>query len=152
VSESPKTYDLVQRVKSPTGGEQVKVVAFHKEPRAGGSQVAAYILYEPNPNPGAKGPRYQTVCSAVITDSQVVPLGNGRSAVLPSVVRLECQQPEKMELKMDLGKVRVNVPFDQNRSNDLFTRRTLNRLKSYDLARGPDTPGGEIRPTGGFAQ
>jgi hypothetical protein len=145
VNESKTTYDLVQRVPSPKGGELVKVVAFHKEPRAGASQVAAYILYEPTNDPKQ---RYREVCSAVITDSQVVTGEGGKRVVLPSKVRLSCPD-EKMTLEMELGKVQVNVAFDRQRSGVLFTRETLNRYKSYDLARGPDVPASEVRPAGG---
>lgn len=145
VNESKTTYDLIQRVPSPKGGEMVKVTAFHKEARAGTSQVAAYILYEPTND--SKHP-YREICSAVITDSQVVVGEGGKRAVLPRKVRLNCPD-EKMTLEMELGKVQVNVPFDRDRSNVLFTRETLNRYKSYDLARGPDLPSSGVRPAGG---
>jgi hypothetical protein len=144
VRESSKTYDLIERTRSPKGDEMVKLVAFHKAPRPGTSPVAMYVLHEYD---GAKK-QYQTVCSAVITDSQVVQLGGGRTAVLPEKVRLSCPR-EKMELTLDLGKLAVNVPFSQDRINDLFTRRTLNNIKSYDLARGPDQPASGVRQTGG---
>jgi hypothetical protein len=140
-----KTYDLVQRTQSAKGAPVVKVVAFHKAPRPGTSQVAAYILYEPtNDN---KTP-YRQICSAIIDESQVVPVGGGKSVAMPSKVRLICPQ-EKMELTMELGKVQVNVPFDPDRVSMLFTRQSLSGLKSYDLARGPDEPAGGVRPAGG---
>ncbi len=142
VNVSKDTYDLVQRTKSPKGGELVKVIAFHKAPRPGTSQVAAYILYEPD----AKG-KYQTICSAVVEDSQAVVAG-GKTVVLPTKVRLICPR-EKVELTINLGKTRVNMPFGQSDPNVLFTRRSLNNYKSYDLARGPDAPASGIRPAGG---
>ncbi len=145
LSESSKTYDLVQRTQSAKGDEVVKVIAFHKSPKAGASQVAGYFLYQPTGN--AKKP-YDLLCSAVVDDSQAVAVGGGKSAVLPTKVRLSCPK-EKMELTVDLGKVQVNVAFDQDRTSTLFTRRTLGNYKSYDLARGPDAPNG-IRPAGGI--
>lgn len=146
VHESKATYDLVQRTQSPRGTEIVKVTAFHKAPRAGASQVAAYILYEAD----SKG-KYQTLCSAVIEESRAVALGGGKSAVLPGKVRLSCPR-EKMELTIDLGKVQANVAWDRGRMSDLFTRKTLQNYKSYDLARGPDTPTGDVRPVGGWSR
>jgi hypothetical protein len=143
VRESKDTYDLIQRIKSPKGGELVKVIAFHKTQRPGTSQVAAYILYEPD----AKG-AYQTICTAKIEDSRTVVAG-GKSVVLPAKVRLNCPR-EKVELIIDLGKTQVNVPFDQERTSVLFTRRQLNSYKSYDLARGPDAPASGVRPAGGL--
>jgi hypothetical protein len=143
VNESKATWDLIQRTKSPGGGELVKVIAFHKAPRPGTSQVAAYILYEPD----AKG-KLQTICSAVVEDSQAVVAG-GKTVVLPTKVHLTCQR-EKMELTINLGKTRVNQPFGQSDPNVLFTRRTLNNYKSYDLARGPDAPASGVRPAEGL--
>jgi hypothetical protein len=137
------TYDLVQRTRSPKGTEVVKVIAFHKAPRPGQSQVAAYLVYEAD----AKG-KPQIACSAVIDESRAVALGGGRTAVLPTRVRLSCPK-EKMEMTIDLGKIKVNEPFQQTDASVLFTRKMLNNYKSYDLARGPDAPGGEIRPAGG---
>jgi hypothetical protein len=142
VRESKATYDLVLRSRSAKGNEVVKVVAFHKSPRAGQSQVAAYILYEPD----AKN-QLQTVCSAVVEDSQAVTAG-GKTVVLPVKVRLSYPK-EKAELTINLGKTKVNQPFGQTDANVLFTRQTLNSYKSYDLARGPDAPASGIRPAGG---
>jgi hypothetical protein len=146
MNESKNTYDLVQRVRSPKGDEVVKVIAFHKPHRATGSQVAGYILYETTND--AKHP-YREICSAVIEDSRVVPIGGGKSAVLPSKVRLTCPK-EKMVLTMELEQVQANVAFDQERTATLFTRQTLNNYKSYDLARGPDDPASGVRPAGGW--
>jgi hypothetical protein len=142
-ADSKTTFDLVQHTKSPKGTDIVKVIAFHKAPRPNGSQVAAYILYEPD----TKG-KLQPVCSAVIDDAQLVQLGGGKAAVLPRKVRLSCPR-EKMELTMELEKLQANVVFDQDRVSTLFTRRTLQNYKSYNLARGPDEPASGIRPTGG---
>ena len=144
VGDTTRTYDLVQRTQSAKGDEVVKVIAFNKHPKAGGSQVAGYFLYQPTANK-----KYDLLCSAVIDDAQVVSLGGGKTAVLPSKVRLNCPK-ENMELTVELGKVQANVPFDQDRTSVLFTRRTLSNLKSYDLARGPDAPASGVRPAGGI--
>jgi hypothetical protein len=145
VNETKTTYDLVQRTRSASGSEVTKVIAFHKAPRPGGSQVAAYILYEPD----SKG-KLQLICSAVIEDSQVVQAGGGKTAVFPTKVRLSCPREKNLELTMELGKVQANVNFDQERMSDLFTRRWLKNYKSYDLARGPDAPTSGVRPVGGI--
>jgi hypothetical protein len=144
--ESKTTYDLIQRTKSASGDEMVKVIAFHKEQRPGKSQVAGYILYKTTGN--AKAP-YETICTAAIEDSEVVPVGGGKSAVLPTKIRLKCPK-EKAELVVNLGKVQVNQPFPQERVNVLFTRRTLSGYKSYDLARGTLDTGGDVRQAGGY--
>jgi hypothetical protein len=146
VNESKDTYDLVQRTRSPRGTDVVKVVAFRKAPRAGTSPVAAHILYETTND--AKHP-YREVCAAIIEDSQAVPIGGGKTAVMPSKVRLRCPQENNMELTIELGQVQVNVPFDQERSGYLFTRQALRNYKSYDLARALDAPAG-VRPAGGI--
>ena len=143
VTESKATYDLVQRTRSPRGTEMAKVIAFHKSPRAGQSQVGAYILYEVDD----KG-KYQTVCVARIDDSQAVVAG-GKTVVLPTKVTINCPK-EKVELVINLGKTRVNQAFGQSDPSILFTRRTLNNYKSYDLARGPDAPASGVRPAGGL--
>jgi hypothetical protein len=143
-TQAKDTFDLVQRTRSPRGNDVVKVVAFHKAPRPGQSPVAAHIVYEGD----AKG-KLQVVCSAVVEESRAVPTGNGKTAIVPTRVRLSCPR-EKMEMTIDLGKVQPNAYFDQNRVSDLFTRKTLQNYKSYDLARGLDTPASELRPAGGF--
>jgi hypothetical protein len=146
VNEAKETYDLVQRTKSARGDELVKVVAFHKKPRPGASWVAAYMLYEPTNN--SKKP-YNELCAAVIEDSQAIPVAGGKTAVMPSKVRLRCQR-EDMELTMELGKVQTNVAFEPERSRFLFTRQSLKNLQSYDLARGLDAPASGVRPAGGI--
>jgi hypothetical protein len=147
-AQSKETYDLVQRTKSPRGTEIVKVVAFHKTPRAGQSPVAAYILYETTND--AKQP-YRMICSASIAESQAVPVGGGKTVPMPSTVRLNCPQ-EKTELTIELGKVQANVPFDQERSGYLFTRQALRNYKSYDLAQSLEAPASGVRPAGGVAR
>jgi hypothetical protein len=145
VNESKTTYDLVQRTKSPRGADMAKVIAFHKSPRAGQSQVAAYILYEAD----AKGQfGKDPVCYARVDDSQAVVAG-GKTVVLPTKVTIRCPK-ERVELVINLGKTRVNQAFGQTDPTILFTRQTLNSYKSYDLARGPDAPAGGIRPAGGL--
>jgi hypothetical protein len=142
---SSKTYNLIDRTSSPNG-DVAKVIAFHKSPRPGTFPVAMYVLNQYDP---AKK-QWQTLCSAVVTDSQVVQVGGGRTAVLPREVRLTCPR-EKMEMTIDLGKLAMNVPFDQDRSRALFTRQSLRNIKSYDLARSrPDEPAGDVRPAGGI--
>jgi hypothetical protein len=147
VNESKTTYDLVQRSRSPHGNEVAKVIAFHKAPRAGQSQVAAYLIYEADEK-GQYPKDRPPVCSAFIEDSQAVSVG-GKTVVLPVKVRLSCPK-EKVELTINLGKTKVNQPFGQTDPNILFTRRTLNSYKSYDLARGPDAPASGVRPAGGL--
>jgi hypothetical protein len=144
VNESKTTYDLVQRTRSPRGTEMAKVIAFHKAPRAGQSQVAAYILYEAD----EKG-KYSKdpVCFARVDESQAVAAG-GKTVVLPTKVTINCPK-DKVELTINLGKPKVNQAFGQSDPNILFTRRTLASYKSYDLARGPDAPASGVRPAGG---
>jgi hypothetical protein len=43
---------------------------------------------------------------------------------------------------------KVNDPIDAKAHEDLFTRRNLADLPSYDLARGPDGPAGVRRAAG----
>lgn len=144
VNTSQDTYDLVQRMKSPRGNEMAKVIAFYKKPRAGQSQVKAYILYEADTTGKFKDP----LCYAQVNDSQAVVAG-GKTVVLPTKVTIRCPK-EKVELVINLGKTKVNQPFGQTDPNILFTRETLNNYKSYDLARGPDAPAGGVRPAGGI--
>jgi len=145
--ESKTTFDLIQRTRSASGEDVVKVIAFHKEHHPGKSQVAGYILYRPTGN--AKNP-YETICTAAIEDSDVVAIGGGKSAVLPSKIRLKCPK-EKAELLVNMGKMQVNGSFSPERMDVLFTRRTLNNYKSFDLAKGElDRPAGDLRQAGGY--
>ncbi len=147
VNQSKDTYDLIQRVRGPRGYEVAKVIAFHKSPRAGQSQVAAYILYEADEKgnyPKDKPP----VCFARVDDSQAVVAG-GKTVVLPTKVTIRCPK-ENVELVINLGKPKVNQAFQNSDSNFLFTRQSLTGYKSYDLARGPDAPSSGVRPAGGL--
>jgi hypothetical protein len=143
VRESKQTFDLIQHTTSPQGTEMVKLTAFHKAPKAGQSQVAYHVLYE------VRGKEYVTICTAVVDESRAVAVGGGKTAVLPTKVRLNWPK-EKVDLVINLGKPQVNVAFDQQRATDLFTRQLLRNRKSYDLARGPDAPASGLRPVGGY--
>jgi len=68
--------------------------------------------------------------------------------VVPRKIVLNWEK-EKMQLKMNIGEVRVARDLDPKRAESLFQRKGLNNLPSYDLARGTDTPTG-LQRVGGF--
>ena len=129
VNASKDTYDLVQRTNSPQGRRAGQSDRLPQGAPAG--NVAGGGVHPLRA--GRQGEASDSICSAVVEDSQAVVAG-GKTVVLPTKVRLTCPK-EKVELTINLGKTKVNQPFGQTDPNILFTRRSLNNYKSYDLAR-----------------
>jgi len=98
-------------------------------------QVVAHRLYDEKGN---------LICAATVLEVQQDP---GTSAVVPRKIVLAWEK-EKMLLKMTIGDVRVAKELDAKQAEDLFQRKKLANLPSYDLARGTDSPSGVQRAGG----
>jgi hypothetical protein len=99
--------------------------------------VTAHILQDANG---------KEICGAYITEVQ---RDRGTEAIVPR--RLELRWPaEQMVLKMKLPEVTVNPSIPQQRAGALFTRPRLSGVQNFDLARGPESPSGQVQRTGGL--
>ncbi len=123
--------ELQEQSVSPQGQPTTRVTFFNPKPTAGKPLIFQHRLFD------AKG---KLVCWAEITEVQQ-DRGNPQ-IVLPT--RLRMMWPEqKLEIKMMIDDgFKVNDPIDPSAREDLFTRRNLADLPSYDLAHGPDGPAG----------
>jgi len=125
---------LIEQATSPQGKPVRKVVVFNRGRDQ--VQVRAHLLQD------ATGK--QTICSAVITEVQQ---DRTTGAVVPKKVELNWPE-ERLTMKMKLDGLTVNPNFDQ-RAAALFSRPQMPGIATWDLARGPDAPGG-VRQTGGY--
>jgi hypothetical protein len=121
---------------SPQGKPVRKVTVFNKGTTRGTTpQVTAHRLLDENGN---------LIYSATILEVQQDP---ETRAVLARKVVLSYPK-EKMEMKMTIGEARVAKALDPKQAENLFSRKALANLPSYDLSRGPETPTG-IQRAGG---
>jgi len=68
--------------------------------------------------------------------------------IVPRQVKLTWPaQQLTMDLKLD--DMRVNGTIEPDRGQAAFNRPQLRNITSYDLARGPDQPAGQVERTGG---
>jgi hypothetical protein len=124
LKEINDTYHLSTDVLTPAGEPARKVTIFAKwQATKNRPQVLEYRLEHPNG---------RLICSARIDEVQT-----DRSIWYPSRVTLSCPD-EKMEVKLTLKQVAVNVPIPPDRAERLFSRMSLAQWKAVDLARGPD--------------
>jgi hypothetical protein len=136
VRETQTTVELIEQAVSPQGQPVRKVTVFSRgQATANRPQVTAHILQD------ASG---KEIATAHISEVQRDPTSG---AVLPRRLHLVWAS-EKIEMKMKLDGVRV-AAVDPSRAATIFSRRTLMNLPSYDLARGPDAPAGQLQRTGG---
>lgn len=137
VVEQPQRIDLVERVRNPQGHWVKKVIGFSRNPN--GVQVPLFQLTDDSG---------KEICSAHILEAQ---MDAATGCVYPR--RLKLVWPaEKIELTLRLDEVTVNRPIPQERAAILFSRPNLQNVQPYNLARGRDTPTGNIRRTGGYFQ
>ena len=126
--------ELREQSLSPQGQPTTRVTIFNPKPTAGKPLICQHLQYD------AKG---KLVCWAEITEVQQ-DRGNPQ-IVLPTRLRMIWPE-QKLEIKMMIDDgFKVNDPIDPSAREDLFTRRNLADLPSYDLARGPDGPAGVQR-------
>jgi hypothetical protein len=120
------TVELVEKARSPQGRVVRKVTVFRRSRAANGSpQVMAHLLIDEATN--------KEICSATITQSQIVSDERGVQVVLPKKVAF--WMPEgKIKLAMTLDEVKVNTSVP--RPDLVFTRRPMPNIRSYDLAQG----------------
>ncbi len=128
-----ETIELIERVKSPQGKDQLKVVVFNRAPAGKGKpQIAAYNLKDAETG--------NIICQAIVLDTYPAgPATNG--AIVPYRVKLNWPE-QKVEMKLTLGGMQVRN-FTPQESARLFNRQDLGNRPSYDLAAGrPDAPTG----------
>jgi hypothetical protein len=128
----PNAFVLSQWTRSAQGQQVRKVTVFSRGQAQ--AQVTDCILQD------AQG---REICSAHIAEAQ-----NVNGVILPRRVTLRWPA-EQIELKLKLDEVSVNRPIDGQQHAALFTRPAWPNVQSYDLARGPDAPAGQVRPAGG---
>jgi hypothetical protein len=129
--------ELQEQTISPQGQPMTKKTIFNRKPSAGKPLVCQHLLLD------ARG---TTICWAEITEVQQD--RSNPQVVLPTQLRM-VWPAQKLEIKMKIDDdFKVNDPIDPKAHDDLFTRRNLADLPSYDLARGPDGPAGVQRAGG----
>lgn len=122
--------ELREQSLSPQGQPTTRVTIFNPKPTAGKPLICQHLLYN------AEG---KLVCWAEITEVQQ-DRGNPQ-IVLPTRLRMTWPE-QKLEIKMMIDDgFKVNDPIDPSAREDLFTRRNLDNLPSFDLANGPDGAG-----------
>lgn len=127
VERRENTWHLMEDVTTPQGQPARKVTVFAASTkRPPHPQVLEYRLERPNGTP---------ICSARIDEVRTDRTYTG--IWYPSRITLSCPE-EKLEVRLTLKEVTVNVPVAPDRAEWLFTRRSLAARPAIDLARGPD--------------
>ncbi len=129
LATKPQTFELVQDTVNSQGQRVRKVVVLKRV----GGQVQAHILQD-----AASG---KEICSATILDVQ-----NVGGATLPRRMKLSWPDAQ-LQLTMKLEEVTIN---QQRGSAELYVRRPLANVQSYDLKRGLDGPGGQLQQAGAY--
>jgi hypothetical protein len=134
VKESAKYLELIEDGVTPDGQQVDKVTVFNRlEVRRTEPQVVGYAL---------KTKQGHTLAYASI---QRVSYDQASGAIVPQQVALVWPD-QKLQMDMRLKDIRV-TGFDPRKAEDLFSRRDLGRIQSFDLARNaPD--GGAVQPAG----
>lgn len=128
--------DLVEKTVSPQGQPVRKVTRLANY--RGQWQVTAHLLQD------ASG---REICSAHVSKHHY---NAATGAVVPGKINL-VWPAEKITMKMDFKRITVNPNnLSLDRMADLFTRKPLYGVPSYDLARGPDSTN-SLQPAGGFS-
>ena len=68
--------------------------------------------------------------------------------IVPRLVQLTWPA-QQLTMKLRLDDMRVNGTIDPDRAQAAFSRPQLKNITTYDLARGPDQPVGQVQRTGG---
>lgn len=129
--------ELQEQTVSLQGQPMTRVTLFNRQaPSAGKPLIMQHRLVDANGS---------VVCWAEITEVQA-DRADPR-IVLPTQVRM-VWPAQKLEIKMKIDDdFKVNDPIKPEDRDDLFSRRNLADLPSFDLARGPDGPG--VKRAGG---
>jgi hypothetical protein len=126
--------ELIEPTKSLQGQDIYKVTVFNRgQVTATKPRVLAYVL---------KDKQGKDICSAAIVDTQ---LNRETGAVLPVRVKIvfngeKASEKSEMTMVFDGGLQPTTIPKESY--DNLFTRKDLSHLPSYDLARGADKPTG----------
>jgi len=140
VAVKPTSFELTEPALSAQGQPVRKVTVFNRTPSPSGKpQVTAHILQDANG---------KTICAAYVASVQWVQVSPSAWAVVPQ--RIDLMWPaEKMELKMKLDRVHA-LRLGHDQAVTMFSRNSLARLPSFDLARGAPEPAvGQMQRAGG---
>jgi hypothetical protein len=133
VKATRDTFELVQKTIGSQGQPVRKVTIFS---RTQGLPVLGHRLED------AAG---KEICTAQIRERRY---DQNNQVIVPRQVKLTWPaQQLTMDLKLD--DMRVNGTIEPDRGQAAFNRPQLRNITSYDLARGPDQPAGQVERTGG---
>lgn len=119
------TLKLVEKATSPQGAPVLKVIVFRRKPVPAGSyatpQVTDYLLLDANTG--------KEICVAHISETQI-DQQHRTNAIVPK--RMELRWPaEKLKLGLHMRDVTINAQVPP----EVFVRRTMSGVQSFNLAR-----------------
>jgi len=125
-------FDLIEQAQGPDGKPVRKVTVVRRVQDQ--YQAIAHHLAD------ARG---KEICSAYVMAFQQDHI---TGAILPKQVQL-MWPAERMKMKITLQGTTVNDQIPAGRVAALFTRPSWQNIQGYDLARGPDSPAGQVQRT-----
>ena len=134
VKTTRDTFELVQKTTGPQGQPVRKITVFS---RTQGMVVLGHRLED------AGG---QEICTAQVLERRY---DQTNQVIVPRQVRL-MWPAQQLTLKLKLDDMQVNGTIDPDRAQAAFHRPQ--NITSYDLARGPDQPTGQVQRTGGVTR
>jgi hypothetical protein len=136
VKATRDSFELVQKTTGPQGQPVRKVTIFT---RTQGLQVIGHRLED------ASG---KEICTAQILERRY---DQTNQITVPARVRL-VWPAQQLTMKLKLDDMKVNGAIDADRAQAAFNRPQLRSIQSFDLARGPDQPTGQVQRTGGVTR
>jgi hypothetical protein len=133
VKATRDTFELVQKTTGSQGQPVRKVTIFS---RTQGLVVMGHQLQDANG---------KEICTAQILERRY---DQTNQVIVPRLVQLTWPA-QQLTMKLRLDDMRVNGTIDPDRAQAAFTRPQLKNITTYDLARGPDQPAGQVQRTGG---
>jgi hypothetical protein len=137
-----RTVELSDVVKSPQGRDLRRVTVFNlaiMDVEHGQPQAIAYHLLDDRGKP---------ICSATITEVQVVANSRREGIVVPRRVKLSWPE-QQIEMTMKLEDAQA-IPLERGQAAKYFSRDNLRDKKSFDLARDtmPGMPTSRVQQAG----
>lgn len=132
VKATRDTFELVQTTTGPQGAPVRKVTTFS---RTQGLQVLGHRLED------ASG---KEICTAQIQERRY---DQTNQVVVPHRVQLTWPA-QQLTMKLKLDDMKLNGTIEADRAQAAFNRPQLRGIQSYDLARGPDQPTGQVQRAG----
>jgi hypothetical protein len=136
VKTTRDTFELVQKTTGPQGQPVRKITIFS---RTQGMVVLGHRLEDASGN---------EICTAQVLERRY---DQTNQVIVPRQVRL-VWPAQQLTMKLKLDDLLVNGAIDADRAQAAFNRPQLRNIPSYDLARGPDQPAGQVQRTGGVTR